>query len=59
MQNKYQRQADVKPMTAKTQSENGRRGVALIVVLGFLSIMVMMAVAFITQARTERMVAGA
>ena len=34
-----------------------RRGVALIVVLGFLSIMVVMAVAFITQARMERMVA--
>ena len=32
---------------------------ALIVVLGFLSIMVMMAVAFLTHARTERMVAGA
>lgn len=36
-----------------------RRGVALIVVLGFLSIMVMMAVAFLTQARVERLVAGA
>ena len=39
--------------------EDRRRGVALIIVLGFLSIMIMMAVAFITQARTERMVAGA
>ena len=35
-----------------------RSGVALIVVLGFLSIMVMMAVAFLTQARMERLVAG-
>ena len=35
-----------------------RSGVALIVVLGFLSIMVMMAVAFLTQARVERMVAN-
>lgn len=33
-----------------------RRGVALIVVLGFLSIMIVMAVAFITQARMERLV---
>ena len=33
-----------------------RRGVALIIVLGFLTIMVLMAVAFLTQARTERMV---
>ncbi len=37
----------------------GRRGVALIVVLGFLSIMIVMAVAFLTHARTERMVADA
>ena len=36
-----------------------RNGVALIVVLGFLSIMLMMAVAFLTQARIERLVAGA
>ena len=36
-----------------------RDGVALIVVLGFLSIMLMMAVAFLTQARIERLVAGA
>lgn len=36
----------------------GRRGVALIIVLGFLSIMVMMALAFLTQARTERLVAN-
>lgn len=41
-------------------SDNGnRRGVALIVVLGFLSIMIVMAVAFLTQARVERLVAGA
>lgn len=36
-----------------------RRGVALIIVLGFLSIMILMAVAFLTQARVERLVAGA
>lgn len=35
-----------------------RRGIALIVVLGFLSIMLMMAVAFLTHSRMERMVAG-
>jgi len=39
--------------------EDRRRGVALIIVLGFLSIMIIMAVAFLTQARTERLVAGA
>ena len=33
------------------------RGVALIIVLGFLGLMVMMAVAFMVQARVERMVA--
>lgn len=38
--------------------KDSKRGVALIVVLGFLSIMVMMAVAFLTQARMERLVAG-
>ncbi|MGD9782925.1 MAG: hypothetical protein AB7V14_12380 [Kiritimatiellia bacterium] len=42
-----------------TNGTERRRGVALIVVLGFLSIMVMMAVAFLTQARIERLVAGA
>ena len=42
-----------------TSGTERRQGVALIVVLGFLSIMVMMAVAFLTQARVERMVAGA
>jgi len=36
-----------------------RQGVALIVVLGFLSLMVLMAVAFVMHARVERMVAGA
>lgn len=41
------------------QEMESRQGVALIVVLGFLSIMVMMAVAFLTQARVERLVAGA
>lgn len=35
-----------------------RRGVALIIVLGFLSIMVMMAVAFLTHARVEREVSN-
>lgn len=37
--------------------EESKRGVALIVVLGFLSIMILMAVAFLTQARMERLVA--
>jgi hypothetical protein len=36
-----------------------RRGVALIVVLGFLSIMIVMAVAFLTHARVERQVSDA
>ena len=46
-------------MTAKPQrNEHGRRGVALIIVLGFLSIMILLAVAFLTQARVERLVAG-
>ena len=36
------------PMTNETDR---RRGVALIIVLGFLTIMVLMAVAFLTQAR--------
>jgi len=45
----------------KNQSvhEDRRQGVALIIVLGFLSIMVMMAVAFLTQSRVERMVSNA
>ena len=37
--------------------DDSRRGVALIIVLGFLSIMILMAIAFLTNARTERMVA--
>lgn len=45
-------------MSARKKNEDRRRGVALIVVLGFLSLMVMMAVAFLTQARVERMVAS-
>ena len=40
-----------------TNETDRRRGVALIIVLGFLTIMVLMAVAFLTQARIERMVA--
>ena len=39
------------------RKDESRRGVALIIVLGFLTIMVLMAVAFLTQARVERMVA--
>lgn len=39
------------------RGDESRRGVALIMVLGFLSIMLMMAVAFVMHARTERMVA--
>ncbi len=38
-------------------SGDSRRGVALIIVLGFLSIMVMLAVTFVMHARTERLVA--
>lgn len=44
------------PSTA-FQSRRNERGVALIIVLGFLGLMVMMAVAFMVQARVERMVA--
>jgi len=41
------------------QSDSGsKRGVALIIVLGFLSIMMIMAVTFLTQSRMERLVAG-
>jgi|LSQX01.3.fsa_nt_gb hypothetical protein len=40
-----------------SRRDDARRGVALIIVLGFLSIMILMAVAFLTNARTERMVA--
>ena len=39
------------PMT-----NDSRRGVALIIVLGFLTIMILMANAFLTQARVERLV---
>ncbi|NLB65663.1 MAG: hypothetical protein GX803_04240 [Lentisphaerae bacterium] len=42
-----------------SSKQDRRQGVALIVVLGFLSLMIMMALAFLTQARVERMVAGA
>ena len=45
----------------KARSMNGqdrRRGVALIIVLGFLSVMILMAVAFLTQARVERLVSA-
>ena len=41
-----------------TNGIDRRQGVALIVVLGFLSIMIMMAVAFLTHARVERQVSG-
>jgi hypothetical protein len=37
---------------------NGRQGIALIVVLGFLSILILMAVALVTLTRTERLVAA-
>jgi len=40
------------------RKQDGRRGVALIIVLGFLSIMIIMAVTFLTQSRTERLVAN-
>ena len=42
-----------------SRSRRNERGVALIIVLGFLGLMVMMAVAFMVQARVERMVADA
>lgn len=41
----------------EAEGEVSKRGVALIIVLGFLSIMVLMAIAFLTQARMERLVA--
>ena len=37
-------------------SRGAKDGVALIIVLGFLSLMIILAVAFVTQARTERLV---
>lgn len=49
------RERPVKPN--ESRRDDARRGVALIIVLGFLSIMILMAVAFLTNARTERMVA--
>ncbi len=44
-------------MHASLQCRRRKSGVALIIVLGFLGLMVMMAVAFMVQARVERMVA--
>ena len=44
-------------MRPTTNGTDRRQGVALIIVLGFLTLMVLMAVAFLTQARVERMVA--
>lgn len=41
-----------------SNGESDRQGIALIVVLGFLSIMIVMAVSFLTHSRMERMVAG-
>jgi hypothetical protein len=49
------RERQVQPNVSRR--DDSRRGVALIIVLGFLSIMILMAVAFLTNARTERMVA--
>ena len=46
-------------MNMRKKNGTRRRGVALIVVLGFLSLMIMMAVAFLTQTRVERLVAAA
>ena len=40
----------------RAAGRKGERGVALIIVLGFLGLMLMMAVAFMTQARVERLV---
>ena len=48
----------MKPTTfTAIHNRRNERGVALIIVLGFLGLMVMMAVAFMVQARVERMVA--
>lgn len=41
------------------ESNRSRQGVALILVLGFLSILLVMAVSFVTMTRTERMVSNA
>jgi len=46
-------------MNTQLIHEDHRRGVALIIVLGFLSIMIIMALAFLTQARVERLVSNA
>lgn len=51
----YREEASV-TLTGHSQCGETRRGVALIVVLGFLSIMLMMAIAFLTHARIERQV---
>lgn len=40
----------------RTAGRKGEEGVALIIVLGFLGLMLMMAVTFMTQARVERLV---
>lgn len=40
----------------RAAGRKGEEGVALIIVLGFLGLMLMMAVAFMTQARVERLV---
>ena len=53
------REAVAAPGGRSCSGSESRNGVALIVVLGFLSIMVMMAVAFLTHARIERMVSDA
>jgi hypothetical protein len=45
-------------MKGRKSRDESRRGVALIIVLGFLSLMIIMAVAFLTQARIERLVSG-
>ncbi len=45
-------------MGADRGEGNGRQGIALIVVLGFLSILILMAVALVTLTRTERLVAA-
>ena len=64
MKTSREREQDVEPMGKNSERRNrnpGRgsdAGVALIVVLGFLSIMVVMAVAFLTHARVERQVSG-
>ena len=44
-------------LSPASRTRRNERGVALIIVLGFLGLMVMMAVAFMVQARVERMVA--